>query len=163
MKLENIIYCGDNLIWLKQFPEKCIDLIYLDPPFFSNRHYEIIFNDGEEIRSFQDRWKGGINHYIEWMKERVFELHRVLKDTGSFYLHCDSHASHYLKVMCDDIFGYNNFQNEIIWQKIRISKGQSSHFSNLHDNIFFYSKTNKITFNQQYLKQSDNYIRKIIQ
>ena len=56
MKLENTIYCGDNLIWLKQFPDKVIDLIYLDPPFFSNRHYEVIFNDGEEIRSFQDRW-----------------------------------------------------------------------------------------------------------
>ena len=89
MKLKNIIYCGDNLIWLKQFPDKFIDLIYLDPPFFSNKHYEVIFNDGEEIRSFEDRWQGGINHYIEWMKERIFELHRVLKDTGSFYLHCD--------------------------------------------------------------------------
>jgi len=107
MKLENVIYSGDNLTWLKKFPDKCIDLIYLDPPFFSNRHYEVIFNDGEEIRSFEDRWKGGINHYIQWMKDRVFELHRVLKDTGSFYLHCDWHASHYLKVMCDDIFGYN--------------------------------------------------------
>jgi adenine specific DNA methylase Mod len=64
----------------------------------------VIFNDGEEIRSFQDRWKGGINHYIDWMRKHVFELNRVLKDTGSFYLHCDWHASHYLKVMCDDIF-----------------------------------------------------------
>ncbi len=142
MKLENVIYCGDNLIWLKQFPDKCIDLIYLDPPFFSNKNYEVIFNDGEEIRSFEDRWRGGINHYIEWMKERVFELHRVLKDTGSFYLHCDWHASHYLKVMCDDIFGYKNFLNEIIWSYQRWSGG-TDNFQRMHDVILFYAKKSK--------------------
>ena len=69
MKLENVIYCGDNLIWLKQFQDKFVDLIYLDPPFFPNKQYEVIFNDGEEIRSFEDRWKGRINHYIECMKD----------------------------------------------------------------------------------------------
>lgn len=142
MKLENVIYCGDNLIWLKQFPDKCIDLIYLDPPFFSNRHYEVIFNDGEEIRSFEDRWRGGINHYIEWMRDRVFELHRTLKDTGSFYLHCDWHASHYLKVMCDEIFGYKNFLNEIIWSYQRWSGGKDN-FQRMHDVILFYAKKNK--------------------
>ena len=146
MKLENIIYCGDNLIWLKKFPDKCIDLIYIDPPFFSNRHYEVIFNDGEEIRSFEDRWKGGINHYIQWMRDRVFEIHRVLKDTGSFYLHCDWHASHYLKVMCDDIFGYKNFRNEIVWcyKERELSKKQ---WNKKHDVILFYSKTEKFNFN----------------
>ena len=146
MKLENVIYCGDNLIWLKQFPDKCIDLIYLDPPFFSNRHYEVIFNDGEEIRSFEDRWKGGINHYIEWMKERVFELHRVLKDTGSFYLHCDWHASHYLKVMCDSIFKENNFRNEIVWC-YRGAGYPKKDFGKRHDIILRYSKTNDYIFN----------------
>jgi len=84
MKLENVIYCEDNLTWLKKFPDKAIDLIYLEPPFFSNKRYEVIFNDGEEIRSFEDRWKGVINHYIEWMKDRVFELHRILNNTGAF-------------------------------------------------------------------------------
>ena len=68
MKLENVIYRGDNLTWLKKFPDKCIDLIYLDPPFFSNRHFEVIFNDGEELHSFEDRRKGGIEHYVEWMR-----------------------------------------------------------------------------------------------
>jgi len=144
MKLENIIYCGDNLTWLKKFPDKCVDLIYIDPPFFSNRHYEVIFNDGEEIRSFEDRWKGGINHYIDWMKDRVFELHRVLKDTGSFYLHCDWHASHYLKVMCDDIFGYNNFKNEVIWCYSRMSSSKQKNFNRNHDVILFYCKDNKL-------------------
>jgi len=153
MKLENVIYCGDNLIWLKKLPDKFIDLIYLDPPFFSNRHYEVIFNDGEEIRSFQDRWKGGINHYIEWMKERVFELHRVLKDTGSFYLHCDWHASHYLKVMCDGIFRHNNFRNEIVWC---YSGGgvPKKDFAKKHDIILRYSKSNKYIFNVDSIRQS---------
>lgn len=146
MKLENVIYCGDNLIWLKQFPEKCIDLIYLDPPFFSNRHYEVIFNDGEEIRSFHDRWKGGINHYIEWMKERIFELLKILKDTGSFYLHCDWHASHYLKVMCDEIFGYNNFRNEIVWQRTTAGKPIYKNFPKNIDNILWYTKSDNYFF-----------------
>jgi DNA modification methylase len=146
MKLENIIYCGDNLTWLKKFPDKCIDLIYLDPPFFSNKNYEVIFNDGEEIRSFEDRWKGGINHYVSWMKERVFEMHRILKDTGSFYLHCDWHASHYLKVMSDDIFGYKNFRNEIVWC-YRGAGYPKKNFGRRHDIILRYTKTKKYTFN----------------
>lgn len=154
MKLENVIYCGDNLTWLKKFPDKCIDLIYLDPPFFSNRNYEVIFNDGEEIRSFEDRWKGGINHYVEWMRERVFELHRVLKETGSFYLHCDWHASHYLKAMCDDIFKYKNFQNEIIW-KFGTFHGYKTRFKRDFQQILFYSKSDKWLFN--YEKVLDDY------
>jgi len=146
MKLENVIYCGDNLIWLKKFPDKFVDLIYLDPPFFSNKHYEIIFNDGEEIRSFEDRWRGGINHYIEWMRERVFEMHRVLKDTGSFYLHCDWHASHYLKVMCDNIFGFKNFRNEIVWC-YRGAGYPKKDFGKRHDIILRYTKTGEYIFN----------------
>jgi len=155
MKLENVIYSGDNLTWLKQFPDKLVDLIYLDPPFFSNKHYEVIFNDGEEIRSFEDRWKGGINHYIEWMKERIFELHRVLKDAGSFYLHCDWHASHYLKVTCDNIFGYNNFRNEIIWHYRRWTNVQKQ-FQKMHDVILFYAKTDDNIFNPIEVEISDS-------
>ena len=146
MKLENIIYCGDNLIWLKKFPDNCVDLIYLDPPFFSNKQYEVIFNDGKEIRSFEDRWQGGINHYIEWMKERVFELHRILKVTGSFYLHCDWHASHYLKIMCDDVFGYNNFRDNIVWC-YKTREFSKKYWNRKHDDILFYVKSNNYTFN----------------
>lgn len=159
MKLENIIYCGDNLIWLKQFPDKCIDLIYLDPPFFSNKHYEVIWNDGEEIRSFEDKWKGGIAHYIEWMKDRVFEMHRVLKDTGSFYLHCDWHASHYLKVMCDSIFSHNNFRNEIVW--CYTSGGVSKrHFGRKHDTILFYTKTDDYYFKPVFRPYSEKTLKR---
>ena len=139
MKLENVIYCGDNLTWLKKFPDKLVDLIYLDPPFFSNKQYEVIFHDGQEIRSFEDRWKGGINHYIGWMRERIFEMHRVLKDTGSFYLHCDWHASHYLKVMCDEIFGFKNFRNNIVWC-YKTREFSKKYWNKKHDDILFYVK-----------------------
>jgi DNA modification methylase len=110
-----VIYCDDNLHRLLEFPAECVDLIYLDPPFFSNRQYEVIWGDEAEVRSFEDRWEGGIHVYVNWMRERMIELHRVLKPTGSIYLHCDWHASHYLKVMMDDVFGEANFQNEVVW------------------------------------------------
>jgi len=161
MKLENVIYCGDNLIWLKKFPDKLVDLIYLDPPFFSNKQYEVIFHDGQEIRSFEDRWKGGINHYIGWMRERIFEMHRVLKDTGSFYLHCDWHAGHYLKVMCDEIFNYSNFQNEIVWYYRRWTN-ISTRFQRMHDTIFFYTKGKKYKFSCLYQPFSEKTIHREI-
>ena len=86
---KNKLICGDNLEALSKMDKESVDLIYIDPPFFSNKNYEIIWGDEAEIRSFEDRWEGGINVYIEWMKERVIELLRVLKKTGSLYLHCD--------------------------------------------------------------------------
>lgn len=161
MKLEHAIYCGDNLDWMKKMPDEFVDLCYIDPPFFSNKKYEIIFNDGEEIRSFEDRWKGGIEHYIEWMKDRIFEIHRVLKKTGSFYLHCDWHASHYLKVMLDEVFGYRNFQNEIVWHYSGWNARLKSKFNSRHDIIFNYSKGSDPVFNSYALPwESENeYVR----
>ncbi len=73
----------------------------------------MIWGDEAEVRSFEDRWAGAIKHYVGWMKDRVVEMHRVLKRTGSLYLHCDPHASHHLKVMVDEVFGAANFRNEI--------------------------------------------------
>jgi len=126
-------------------PDEFVDLIYADPPFFSNRHYEVIFNDGAEIRAFEDRWKGGIHHYIEWMRERCFEMRRVLKPTGSLYLHCDWHASHYLKVMLDEIFGYSNFQNEIV-RCYRLGGRPRKGWPRKHDTILFYSKDKELFY-----------------
>jgi len=102
----NAIYEGDNLEVLSKFPDNSVDLIYADPPFFSNKQYEIIWKDGAEIRAFEDRWKGGIENYIAWMEPRIREMHRVLKDTGSMYLHCDWHANAHLRILMDKIFGY---------------------------------------------------------
>ena len=150
MKTEwkNRLVCGDNLEILATMEKESVDLIYIDPPFFSNRNYEIIWGDEAEIRSFEDRWEGGINVYIDWMKQRVIELHRVLKPTGSFYLHCDWHAGHYLKVMCDEIFGENNFRNEIVWCYSTSGRGKRE-FSKKHDTIFFYSKTKDYFWNDE--------------
>lgn len=131
----NIIYCGDCLEVLKKIPDKSVDLIYADPPFFSNRHFEIIWKDGAEIRSFGDRWKGGINHYITWMTERLEQCHRILKDTSSMFLHCDWHAAHYLKVEMDRIFGIENFKNEIIWERTK-SHNDPKQFGRIHDTSF---------------------------
>ena len=142
----NVIYCGDNLENLARLPEKSVDLIYADPPFFSNRHYEVIWNDGAEIRAFEDRWKGGVNQYIKWMRPRLQECHRVLKDTGSMYLHCDWHANAHLRILMDKIFGENNFRNEIIWHYISAPEAKNF-FGRKHDTILLYSKTGKIIFN----------------
>jgi len=142
----SVLYCDDNLRRLAQFPDECVDLVYLDPPFFSNRNYEVIWGDEAEVRSFEDRWEGGINVYVEWMRERVIELYRVLKPTGSLYLHCDWHASHYLKQMLDGIFGENHFENEIVWY-YRGAGVSPKRWARRHDTIFFYTKGSDWTFN----------------
>ena len=143
----NQLILGDNLEILKSLPSESIDLIYLDPPFFSNRNYEVIWGDKGEIRSFEDRWAGGIDHYISWLKERVAEIHRLLKPTGSLYLHCDHHANAYIRVyILDKLFGNNNFRNEIVWHYRRWT-GKSKRFQQLYDSIFFYIKTEGYIFN----------------
>ena len=134
-----VLYRDDNLSRLQLLPDKSVDLIYLDPPFFSNRNYEVIWGDEAEVRSFEDRWDGGIQHYINWMNDRMVELHRILKDTGSLYLHCDWHASHYLKVMLDGIFGPANFANEIVWRRTG-AHNKSGRYGPIHDTILFYKK-----------------------
>ncbi|MEO6871176.1 MAG: DNA methyltransferase [Chthoniobacterales bacterium] len=91
-----VIYCGDNLEQLRKLPEACIDLIYIDPPFNSNRNYEVFWGETKEKRSFADRHES-TKAYIDYMRPRCIELHRILKKTGSFYYHCDWHASHYVK------------------------------------------------------------------
>ena len=140
------IICGDNLDWLKKIPSSSIDLVYIDPPFFSNRKYEIVWGNGYELRSFDDRWKGGIKFYVEWIRLRVKQLHRVLKPTGSILLHCDHHASHRLRCMLDDVFGESNFVNEIIWV-YKSGGATKKRFARKHDNIYFYSKGKKYTYN----------------
>ena len=144
----NKLICGDNLEVLPTLPTDSVDLIYVDPPFFTNKNYEVIWHDAAEIRSFEDRWEGGIEVYIDWMRERVRELHRVLKPAGSFYLHCDWHASHYLKVMCDEIFGRSNFVNEVIWT-YRRWPAKSKAYQRMHDTLLFYVKNSNspYTFN----------------
>ena len=144
-----VIYCGDNLEQLKKLPDACVDLIYIDPPFNSNRNYEVFWGETKEKRSFEDRHES-TKAYIEFMRPRCEQLARVLKKTGSFYYHCDWHASHYVKVMLDEIFGENNFQCEIIWHRT-LAKGLAfTGFPNNHDTIFYYGGGGDITFNRPY-------------
>lgn len=142
-----IVYCQDNLRALQQVPPGSVDLVYLDPPFFSSRVYEVIWGDEAEVRSFEDRWDGGIMHYIGWMQERVRLMHRALKETGTLYLHCDPHASHYLKIMLDDIFGHNRMRNEIIWKRTGAKGLMTQRLANNHDTILAYSKGDRPTWN----------------
>ncbi len=187
----NVIYCGDCKDILKKLPDNCVDLIYLDPPFFSHKHYEDIWTDKEakklvktefsdeqwekikkSIRPdllemyghIEERWKGGrkgIYVYIAYMRERLEQCWRVLKPTGSIYLHCDWHAGHYLKVMMDEIFGYSNFRNEVIWHYRKWSAGWKQ-FQRNHDNILFYSKTddeNRV-FNKIYMPRTASTLKR---
>jgi hypothetical protein len=108
-----VVYCGDNLEQLQKLPKHCVDLVYIDPPFNSNRNYEVFWGETKEKRAFEDRHES-TKAYIDYMRPRCVELARVLKKTGSFYYHCDWHASHYVKVMLDQILGRNekpNIQN----------------------------------------------------
>jgi len=93
-----VIYCGDNLEQLKKLPDACVDLIYIDPPFNSNRNYEVFWGETKEKRAFEDRHES-TRAYIDSIRPRCVELARVLKKTGSFYYHCDWHAAHYVKVI----------------------------------------------------------------
>ncbi|WP_432831426.1 DNA methyltransferase [Dactylosporangium sp. CA-092794] len=128
-----------------------MDLIYLDPPFFSNRTYEVIWGEEAEIRSFEDRWEGNVGVYVDWMRKRVVQLYRVLKSTGSIYLHCDSHASHYLKVMLDSVFGPERFRNEIVWRRTRAKGLMTTRLPNNHDVILSYQKGSVATWNERAL------------
>jgi len=137
---------GDNLFVVKKLQDNSIDLIYIDPPFFSNKNYEIIWNDGAEERSFNDRWLGGKNHYLYWMKIRLQDLYRVLKETGNIFVHLDYRAVHYIKQYMDEIFGEHNFRNEIIWCYNKPSSPKQKQLARNHHTILWYSKSNNYKF-----------------
>jgi hypothetical protein len=152
-----VIYCCDNLDQLAKLPDNCIDLIYIDPPFNSNRNYEVFWGETKEKRSFDDR-HASTQAYIDFMRPRCEQLARVLKVTGSFYYHCDWHASHYVKVMLDQIFAENNFQNEIVWKRTS-AHNDPRKYGNIHDTILFYTGSKKdYTWNPQYTSYTKEYI-----
>lgn len=132
----NKVYCMDNLELLRQMEDNSVDLIYCD----------ILYNTGKKFKDYDDRL-GTPQQAIEWYRPRLIEMKRVLKDTGSIYLQCDYRLVHYLKVEMDNIFGIDNFINEIIW-KYGLGNGNSNtKYLTKHDNILFYSKSNSYTFN----------------
>jgi len=154
----NVIYCGDNLEVIgKYIPDDSVDLIYIDPPFNTSRQYEVFWGEAQERRAFEDRF-GDAMTYLDWMRLRLKELHRILKPTGSFYYHCDWHVSHYVKVELDRIYGFDNFRNEIIWQRTS-SHNDSKKFGQVNDTIFYYANSKKFTWNPQYSEHDPTYLR----
>jgi len=183
---QNTLFYGDNLPILREHvPDESVDLVYLDPPFNSNRSYNVLFKNesGQEaeaqITAFDDTWHwdksaaltyhaliqnapaevvkmiGALREfigenqmmaYLVMMTARLLELHRVLKPTGSLYLHCDPTASHYLKVVLDTIFGGENFLSEIIWKRSH-SHNSAKRYGPIHDVILYYSKTEYYLWN----------------
>jgi DNA modification methylase len=146
----NRLFFGDNLHVMRQLPSKSIDLIYIDPPFFSGRNYNVIFGDKNEVRSFSDIWEGGMPGYLVWFNARLFEMKRLLKDSGSIYVHLDWHASHYAKVEMDKIFGADRFMNEVVWHYKSFHGNVKRYFPRKHDVLLIYTKTDKWKFNRQF-------------
>lgn len=184
-------------------PPRSIDLIYLDPPFNSQRNYNLIYKKltglpvPEQEEAFCDAWEmdaekehmvrnmpvafeeygadkdliefwktwiQALRHtqpqllaYLVYMSYRLFEMKRILKSTGSLYLHCDPTASHYIKVILDGIFGHSNFRNEIVWQRTS-SHNDSRKWGSVHDTILFYSKSNQFTWNPVYTEHDEKYV-----
>lgn len=201
---KNTLFYGDNLTVLRDYiPTESVDLVYLDPPFNSNRDYNVLFRDesGEDaeaqIVAFEDTWHWGptaeetyyklvtdapdriaaataalreligtnqMMAYLVMMTARLLELHRVLKPTGSLYLHCDPTASHYLKVILDTIFGAENFQNEIVWKRTSAhsdtKQGNVVHMGRIHDIIFFYTRSDKAVRNEVYTDYDEEYVER---
>ena len=166
--INRTIFIKDNLEVLRSFPDSFIDLVYLDPPF----------NTGRDFGDFKDKWKsiktdktaplidiiGSINgeadkNYLNFMNLRLLELHRVLKDTGSIYLHCDQTMSHSLKLVMDSVFGKRNFRNEIVWC-YKSGGASKKHFSRKHDTLFFYVKGNKYLKNFNIERNEKSYLGK---
>ncbi len=142
----NRLFFGDNLHIMRMLPSESIDLIYIDPPFFSGRNYNVIFGDANEVRSFTDIWEGGMPGYLTWLNARLLEMKRLLKPTGSIYVHLDWHASHYVKVEMDKIFGYENFKNNIVWC-YKTRQFSKRYWNKKHDDILFYTKGEDYPFN----------------
>lgn len=199
----NHLYYGDNLTIMKNIPTGSVDLIYLDPPFNSQRNYNliyqkltgqpvpeqeeafcdawvmdpekeemvrrmpIVFRDygaDEGLIEFWRAWIGALRNtqprllaYLVYMSYRLFEMRRVLKLTGSIYLHCDPTAGHYIKVIMDGIFGHQNFRSEITWQRTG-AHNDPRRYGSVADHLLFYTKSDKWTWNRQYTDYTPEYI-----
>ena len=142
-----MLYNDDCLNVLKTMENECIDMVYLDPPFFSQSKQTLRDTKGNKYE-FTDLWDSRAE-YLEYIRLRLSEIKRVLKSSGTVFLHCDTSASHYLRILLDEVFGENNFRSEIIWTYKRWSNSKKGLLP-AHQTIFFYSKTNNFCFNTLY-------------
>ena len=136
---------GDCKTELKKIESNSVDLIYLDPPFFTQKKQSQKTRDNSKEYFFDDNWEN-IESYRNYIEERLIECKSVLKNTGSIFLHCDRSASHHLRMALDNVFGSSNFQSEIIWTYKRWSNAKKG-LLNAHQVIYFYSKTADFKFN----------------
>ena len=142
---------GDCKTELQNIEQSSVDLVYLDPPFFTQKKQSLKNKSNREY-SFEDSWES-IDSYKNYIQERLVECKNVLKSTGSIFLHCDRSASHYLRIALDEVFGANNFQSEIIWSYKRWSNAKKG-LLNAHQVIIFYSKEKDFKFNFIYTNYS---------
>ena len=146
------LYVGDCLDKLRDIGDASIDLVYLDPPFFTQTRHSLMPRYSSSMYQFDDRWDD-ITAYCDFLRARISECMRVLKPTGSIFLHCDRSASHHLRVLLDSVFGVPNFRSEIIWHYRRWSNSKKG-LLNSHQTIYFYSKTKSYKFNKIFTEYS---------
>lgn len=176
----NMVIRGESLsacAYLKDQGVK-VDLVYIDPPFASGADYakkvyvrrnpkvaEAIKQaetevDSDELRNFEEKMYGDIwdkERYLNWMYENLMAIKSVMSDTASIYVHLDYHIGHYVKILMDEIFGESNFRNEIIWKR-STAHNDSTGFGNLHDSIYYYSKSADLYFDTPKVPYSKDYI-----
>lgn len=167
---KNMLIWGDNKLvmssLIKQGWAGKINLIYIDPPFFTGSDFTIRTKLGDEQiekepsiieeRAYNDTWSGGIASYLKYMYERLVLMRDLLAENGSIYVHLDWHVGHYVKVMMDEIFGYDNFLNEIVWG-YRTGGISNKFFARKHDIVLFYCKSKNYIFNIQYYLSLQKY------
>ena len=149
----NRIIHGDCLEKMKLIEKESIDLIYLDPPFFTQTKHKLQNRDATKVFTFSDVWKNN-EDYAQFLYERIFLMKNLLKETGSIFVHCDKSGEHIIRTILDEVFGAKNFQSEIIWSYKRWSNSKKGLLPT-HQNIYFYSKTKKFRFNMIYTAYSE--------
>ncbi len=137
---------GDCLDTVKSLASGAVDLIYVDPPFFTQKTHLMAARNRVTTFQFSDEWESR-KEYIEFLSDRLHEFRRVLKTTGSIFFHCDTNASHHIRCLLDEVFGDGMFRSEIIWHYRRWSNSQRNPLPS-HQTIFFYSKTDNYQYHQ---------------
>lgn len=143
---------GDCIVELQKIEELSVDMIYLDPPFFTQKKHKQKTRDNSKEYQFEDSWDS-IDEYRLFLKDRLLQCKRVLKNEGTIFVHCDKTASHHIRLVLDAVFGNNNFKNEIIWTYKRWTSSKSS-LQSQHQTIYFYGKTSATKFKTLFTEYS---------
>lgn len=146
--MQTAIHEGDCLDILKRIPAETVDLVYVDPPFFTQKIHSSVTRDRSTKFEFSDKWKS-VADYADFLYPRIVECFHTLKPSGSMIFHCDTNASHLARLLLNDIFGEKMFRSEIIWYYRRWSNSQRSPLAS-HQNLYFYSKSDSYKYFQIY-------------